>query len=93
MFNRAWLRNIASGFLILFALLLLIWAAVNVWGQYELARHTYRDYQQRTYTERQETADRIASRCAVAFAPAEFIRGCLAEQLASHQEQYGVDFR
>lgn len=82
-----WLRRSAALILQVFSVLLLLNVGLEVWRQYDLRRDAYREYQNRTYSDRQKAADGIASRCAIVGAPTEAIGACLADEIESYQEQ------
>jgi hypothetical protein len=88
---RDWSKLLTAGILYLLILLWIGQAGVGVFSDYVSNSRTYQEYQQRTYTNQRQAADKIASNCAVANAPASIVAQCLSEQLTTYNKGQTAD--
>lgn len=80
-------RVVASVTMHVVVLYLLIGAGLSIWSFYELDRQAYRDYQQQSEREQQQSARKIADRCNVILEPGMTFHDCVLKELLSYQKQ------
>jgi hypothetical protein len=84
-------RFFSSVLLLAFTGLLLVSAGQGVWSWHDANTQAYEEQKKRSDAEQKQASERIASECAVMFAPADLVAKCLASAVEAYEAGKNTD--